>query len=267
MKLTRSETLDRAEQRHDPDAGRWSHGAMISLSRDTDTDRVRAERRRRGLLGAAPAVAGHLLILGIFLLMRQPLPAATVEDAPITVSLIPGDKPAPVAQPTPETPKPKAAPPQHHELARRVAVRAPPEAVDAGQDKAPPQPGVELSPAELAGAASADSGGGGGQCDLARQLQGALRKDPLVQAAVAGQGGKAIRVWDGDWVKSGGEDGKGLAAVREAMIWEIAFAPEACRTRPVHGLILLSMNSAPGAARLAVGAGEWRWSDLLQNRR
>jgi len=54
--------------------------------------------------------------------------------------------------------------------------------------------------------------------------------------------------------------------VREAMIWEIAFAPEACKSRPVHGLILLSMNTNPGAARLAVGAGEWRWSDLLHSR-
>src|SRR6516164_7437970 len=114
------------------------------------------------------------------------------------------------------------------------------------------------------GATSADSGGGGGSCDLARQLQGALRKDPLVQAAVAGAGGKAIMVWNGDWVQSNGEDGKGLAAVREAITWEIAFAPEACRSRPVHGLILLSLNTGPGAPRLAVGAGEWRWSDLLR---
>ena len=241
---------------------------MISLSRDTDTDRVRAERRKRRLLGAAPAVAGHLAILGVFLLVRQPpLPETTVEDAPIVVSLVPGEKPAPVPKAVTDTPKPKAAPPQRHDLARRAAVRAPPEAVDSGKDKATPQPGVELSSAELAGAANADSGGGGGQCDLARQVQGALRKDPLVQSAVAGQTGKAIRVWNGDWVKSGGEDGKGLAAVREAIIWEIAFAPESCRTRPEHGLILLSMNSGPGAARLAVGAGEWRWSDLLQNRR
>jgi hypothetical protein len=149
---------------------------------------------------------------------------------------------------------------------RRAAARPTPDAPPAGKDPKPPQPGVELSAAELAGAASADSGGGGGSCDLARQLQSALRKDSLVQAAVAGQAGHAIRVWDGDWVKSGGEDGKGLAAVREAIIWEIAFAPEACRSRPVHGLVLLSMNSGAGAARLALGAGEWRWADLLHSR-
>jgi hypothetical protein len=198
--------------------------------------------------------------------VQPTLPVATVEDAPISVSLVPGDKPAPALEAPAEAPKPKPQPPQRHTLVRRAAARAPPEAPPAGKDFKPPQSGVELSASDLAGAANADSGGGGGSCDLARQLQGALRRDPLVQAAVAGQAGKAIVVWNGDWVRSGDEDGKGLAAVREAIIWEIAFAPETCRTKPVHGLVLLSMTSGPGAARLAVGAGEWRWSDLLRSR-
>jgi len=238
----------------------------MDLSREDDVpDRMRAERRRRRVLGALPSLAAHLAILAIILLIPKPLPVTTVEDAPISVSLVPGDKPAPAPKTEEEAPKPKAQPPQRHTLVRREAKIAPPEAPAAGKDPKPPQSGVELSASDLAGAMSADSGGGGGQCDLARQLQGALRKDPLVQAAVAGSGGKAIMVWNGDWVRSNGEDGKGLAAVREAIIWEIAFAPEACRSRPVHGLILLSMNTGPGATRLAVGAGEWRWSDLLKS--
>ena len=73
--------------------------------------------------------------------------------------------------------------------------------------------------------------------------------------------GKAIMLWNGDWVRSGGQDGKGLSAVREAVMWEVAFAPEACRNRPVHGLVLLSL--ADGATRFAIGSGDWRWSDLL----
>jgi len=51
--------------------------------------------------------------------------------------------------------------------------------------------------------------------------------------------------------------------VREAIIWEIAFAPPACRAEPMHGLMLISLNDSSGTARLAVGHGEWRWSDLL----
>jgi hypothetical protein len=237
---------------------------MDLSSEDHVPGRMRAERRRRRVLGALPSLAGHLAILAIILLIPKPLPVTTVDDAPISVSLVPGEKPAPAPKAEEEAPKPKAAPPQRHTLVRRQAAKAPPEAPPAGKDPKPPQSGVELSATDLAGAMSADSGGGGGQCDLARQLQGALRRDPLVQAAVASSGGKAIMVWNGDWVRSGGEDGKGLAAVREAIMWEIAFAPEACRSRPVHGLILLSLNTSPGAPRLAVGAGEWRWSDLLR---
>ncbi|MBA3811836.1 MAG: hypothetical protein H0X27_09405, partial [Caulobacteraceae bacterium] len=131
----------------------------------------------------------------------------------------------------------------------------------------------EPSEAELAGAATADSGPKGRACDMARWLQSALRKDPLVQAAVAqvrptpGSAGKAIMVWNGDWVRSHGEEGKGLAAVREAILWEIAFAPAACRSEPVSGLVLISLSQSPGAPQLAVGLAAWRWSDLLTPRR
>jgi hypothetical protein len=102
---------------------------------------------------------------------------------------------------------------------------------------------------------------------MVRWLQAALRKDTLVQAAVSSIGprgaGKAILVWNGDWVATPGEDGKGLSAVREAILWEVGFAPKACRSAPVHGLVLLSMSDAPGVARLVLGARDWRWSDLL----
>ena len=86
----------------------------------------------------------------------------------------------------------------------------------------------------------------------------------MVQAAVAeAHRGKAIRVWNGDWVQHGEQEGKGLAAVREAIMWEVAFAPAACRTQRMHGLVAISLNDAPGSARLVVGSGEWRWSDVL----
>ncbi|HEX7758328.1 MAG TPA: hypothetical protein VF459_02415, partial [Caulobacteraceae bacterium] len=106
-------------------------------------------------------------------------------------------------------------------------------------------------------------------CDMTRRLQTALRKDPRVQAAVADarsaqvSPGKAMLVWNGAWIRSHGQDGNGLAAVREAIMWEVAFAPGVCRAEPVRGLILISLNDGPGAARLVVGQGQWRWSDLL----
>jgi hypothetical protein len=68
-------------------------------------------------------------------------------------------------------------------------------------------------------------------------------------------------LWNGDWVRTGGQEGKGLAVVRQAIIWEVGFAPEACRNARMRGMVLLSL--ADGSTRFAIGAGEWRWSDLL----
>jgi len=90
-----------------------------------------------------------------------------------------------------------------------------------------------------------------------------LRRDRLVRAAVedANRLGKSVMLWNGDWVRSGGQEGKGLSAVREAIMWEVAFVPAACRNQRMHGLVLLSLED--GATRFAIGSDEWRWSDLL----
>jgi hypothetical protein len=53
--------------------------------------------------------------------------------------------------------------------------------------------------------------------------------------------------------------------VREAIMWEVAFAPQACREEPVRGLVLLSLNDQ-GGHRIVLGSGDWRWSDLLGRR-
>ena len=72
---------------------------MDLSSEDHVPDRMRAERRRRRVMGALPSVAAHLAILAVILLMPKPLPVTTVEDAAISVSLVPGDKPAPAPMP------------------------------------------------------------------------------------------------------------------------------------------------------------------------
>ena len=95
---------------------------------------------------------------------------------------------------------------------------------------------------------------------MRRRLAAALRKDPIVAAAAARLAGKAVMVWNGDWVRSEGEDGAGLSAVRESILWEVGFAPEACRTERIHGLVLFNLTGG----RLALGAPDWRWSDLLK---
>jgi hypothetical protein len=107
---------------------------------------------------------------------------------------------------------------------------------------------------------------------MVSHLQKALRKDAVVQAAAAkahratGGRGKALLVWNGDWLRDPAEDGHGLAGVREAIMVEVAFAPAACRAQPMHGLVLVSLNDTPGSANLALGSGAWRWTDLLTPR-
>jgi len=226
-------------------------------------------------LAAALSVAAHLSILLALLWGWKEAPRS-IERAPVTVTLVddrtPAAAPAPAPSPAPARPSSAKPPPSRQvpsplPAPASVAARATDEAPSAG---ASPKLGdAGLSDAALAGAARVGGGSPTGACDMARRLQTALRRDPLVQAAVAGRGaGKAILVWNGDWVQSDGEDGKGLAAVREAIMWEIAFAPPACRSEPVRGLVLFSLRDAPGSqARLAVGSDQWRWSDLLTPRR
>lgn len=114
-----------------------------------------------------------------------------------------------------------------------------------------------------------DSGTGGGRCDMVERLQTVLRRDANIRAVAAGahaslSGGRgALLVWNGDWLRNPGQEGKGLAGLRQAIAVEVAFAPAACRAQVVNGLVLIRLGDAPGDPRLALGAGRWRWSDLL----
>lgn len=216
-----------------------------------------APARRTRVLALGLTVAAHgMLIAALFWPRGAPPKAVPPALAPLEVSLLP----APPAPPTPEkTDTPDFVEPALPRLAPPVVVVA----------RAPASNTSDLlTEAQLAGAAGAgDGGGGGGGCNTAWTVQQALRRDPLVRTAVenAQRLGKAIMIWNGDWVRSGGEDGKGLSAVREAITFAVAFAPEACRNQQVHGLVLLSL--ADGDTRFAIGSGEWRWSDLLGVRR
>ncbi|HWY63288.1 MAG TPA: hypothetical protein VNW15_15410 [Rhizomicrobium sp.] len=239
-------------------------------------DGLRAPARRRGRVMAwAFSIAAHLTVFtALFWPYAGPPPHA--DTPPILVNLVDEPKPEPPGPPD-KPPGPPAAAPVKAEVpqkpvratARRRSAPAPAPAEDS-------KPLTDtfadvLSETELAGATSADAegaggGGGGGSCDIARIVQQALRRDPLVRSAVgnADRLGKSVMLWNGDWVRSGGQDGKGLSAVREAVLWEVAFAPAACRNKRVHGLVLLSL--ADGNTRFAIGSGDWRWSDLLEVR-
>jgi hypothetical protein len=196
---------------------------------------------------------------------------------PVTVGLVPAIslpvEPEPAAERSPAaaaSPKP-APPPAAAPKPRRPTPRPPPEVESLpAADNAAAIAMAEVGEGELAGAAVAGSGGGGGAgggCDMTRHLQEALRRDRRVQSAIAiVDRGKALRIWNGDWVLHPGQEGNGLAAVREAIMWEVGFAPAACKRQRMHGLVLISLSDRPGAPRIVVGDPDWLWSDLLFSR-
>ena len=227
--------------------------------------------RRRRALAVPLSLVGHGLAVMALVWTHSELPQPP-EAAPMTASLVDGA----ILTSAPKPPEPaKPAPPKPEPPKTNVRRAARPRPVDPlPADETPTKaPAAELSEAQLIGAATAESESGppgagsapkGQHCNMAQLLQSALRRDRLVQSAAAeAHRGKAMIVWNGDWVRSSSEDGKGLAAVREAIMWEVGFAPANCRSQPMHGLVLLSLNDAPGSPRLVVGSGQWRWSDLL----
>lgn len=215
-----------------------------------------------------------------------PVPPVAPKDPP------PGPKAEMAAAAGPPQPAPVARPPSPPPPLRvrpaRPTPRMAPVPLPVAPQTPPDIPMPTISDAQLAGATrvgmGAGGGGGtggggnggggggtgnGGGCDLVRELQNALREDTEVRDAInqahrAAGSGRALLVWDGDWRQTPGQSGKGLAGVRQAIALEIAFAPQACRREAMRGMVLITMGDAPGAARLALGTGSWRWSDLLQ---
>jgi hypothetical protein len=240
---------------------------------------------RRRLLGAALSLVGHAAVL-IALFSATGIPPKVFEPPAVRVDLIDGRALAPAEAPTAATAPAATSPPAlqtptapapptppkplpRHAVARPLSAMTPAQfkaAAQAAEDAPIPRASPELSGAQLAGAASADAGDVGGSCDMARGVQDALRRDPRVQSAVSVFAGKAVRVWDGDWVWFQGDVGQGLTAVRQAIEWQIAYAPESCRSRPMHGLVVFSLNPSGHPVRLAVGSTDWRWSDLVTTR-
>lgn len=215
--------------------------------------------------GWSISLAGHVVAILAFLWLAPRHPRPQAEPMSISVDLMEVSESPPPGLPATQanagTPEPIVAP-----LAQQPS--APP--VDE-TEAVPSTPNTSdlLSETQLAGAVGVDEageGGGGGAgaggCNMALILQRALQRDPMVHRAVADAGrlGKAVLLWNGDWVRSGNQDGKGLSGIRQAILWELGFAPEACRNKSVEGVVLLSLNDG---TRFAIGSDAWRWSDLL----
>ena len=219
-------------------------------------------------------------------LTRPPPPPSvarpTPPPGPAQASPAPAGSASATPVPTPPTPRPPARP--------RLALTPPP-TVDAlavpaapALVSAPAPAPAGLTHAQIAGAATAGSGPGGGdgagpsggggagtgsgRCDMIRRVEDALRANPGVVAAAARAqdalpaSQRALLVWNGDWVLNPGEEGRGLAGLRQAISVAIAFAPRACRAQSMRGLVLLTLADGGDAPRLALGQGQWRWSEF-----
>jgi hypothetical protein len=239
----------------------------------------RPKRRDRRPLWGAISVAGHVAVLAAILSVA-PTPPVVVEPDVMPVEVVQPrllptpPEPAPAPEPKPEPSPPTPAPPKPEPVKPPPKMKVRP-AKAAPKDVPPLQVATgkqtdlsdSLSDADLVGARTAGSGGGGGGgagCDMAAWLQAKLRSDARVQSAVAAvHRGRPILVWNGEWVRRLDEEGAGLAQVRESIMWEVGFAPVACRNEPVRGLVVLALNDSPGGPRVVLGRGAWRWSDLL----
>ena len=217
--------------------------------------------RRDRALGWSFTVSVHVAVLTALFWPRAgaPLKKPDAEPHLTLITLTKTPEPPGPTRPDEMAAAEQAPPPMERPTPMPIPVKvASPEPVDNSDI---------LSEAQLSGAASVGEegagGGGSGGCDTARMVQQALRADALVRTAVADarRQGKAIMMWNGDWVRSGAQEGKGLSAVRQAIMWKVAFSPESCRNETMHGTVVLSL--ADGGTRFAIGADSWRWSDLL----
>lgn len=261
--------------------------------------RTKARRPARRWTAVALSVLAHVAILGPVLSLRAKFDTPEPPSAPVMVSLEPPPRPEPPPAPPAETadpapapaaeapptptaakpaPKPVAPPP----LRLRQPRTPPPSAALPAAELTPEPPGISLLDAgQIAGATTAGppggggsggpgaggegSGAGGGRCDMVRRLQDALSDDAEIRASALAAhralsaNGRALLVWDGDWLQSRGEAGKGLAGLRQAIAVEVAFAPRACKEQTMRGLALIVLPDGP---RIALGRGAWRWRDL-----
>jgi hypothetical protein len=193
-----------------------------------------------------------------------------IEPEPVMLELVQPEPPPPPPQEPTKAPAPKAPPKTAKNTPHRTQRPAPPSHIVepiAARPAPKLQMAVEVADSDLVGAATAGSGGSGGGCNMVRLLQAALRKDAAVQAALAeaqqAGTGKAMLVWNGDWVQHPSQDGHGLATIRQAILVEVGFAPAACKAEPMRGMVVISLSDAPGSPRVALGGGSWRWQDML----
>jgi hypothetical protein len=241
------------------------------MSRACPPDKRWRERDRRRQI-AALAVSCAINV-GLIVVLETPMtgssPAVPSEGAADAVEATLVGPPAPASASSPgKAPNPAPPPAITTDAAPPMDDLAPrPDPAPAGTGEAPPLP-----PADQAVLADFMPSSGGNDpdrpCDLAGALATDLGADPAARLALgrlppeSRSVANAVMMWDGDWPS---DTRQGPKALLRAMIQrEIAAARPACRDEANTGPRLFLASGAGGAVAVALGSGDWRWSDLLR---
>lgn len=249
--------------------------------------------RRRRLREWVVAVSVSLAVQALLFLslVHSPVDLGVQSGGFTNVSLLPLDAlamseptQAQTAQQSPaakleseETAEPPAAPDEGTApSAAGLPIDAPP---GAAEPKAPSAPEVDPAAKEaqmasvaafVAEAAEAQAGQPGENCKIAEWLTGALRNNAEIEMAVAlvPRGSRsvanALMLWNGVWVQPVGTAQEGVASLKYAIVAGVRSAPPACLEQTVRGPLLIPVGAEQDTLMLAIGSGEWRWADLLE---
>ena len=150
-----------------------------------------------------------------------------------------------------------------------TAIPAPGGVVAAALPPVMTEPSADIAPPEFS-VASDDLSVASGPCELAANVQTALRQDPDVGVAVARiplqarSVSNSLLLWDGTWAlpaRVGGE--AALGPIRASIAAQVRAAPAACRKETLVGPRLVVLPDNRGDIVLAFGSGQWTWEKLL----
>ena len=254
---------------------------------DAASGRGRGGARRRFLGAFSGVVAAHLLLLASLAL--APARFAPMASAPsVMVELaaastlaqaVPAPRAVPATAPPTPSPSPPPSPPPQPSLQPDPPPPAPVSDLKALERELPPvdptaepTPLTPQAPAPQPAAPGATVGptASATSCDLSGAIQAALEGDPKTRdelALIPRQArsvANAVQLWDGVWVDPDSLGGPAITEpIRVAIVNTISQAPPACSDQTVVGPRLFAVADPRGTIIVALGSGQWKWSDLL----
>lgn len=104
-------------------------------------------------------------------------------------------------------------------------------------------------------------------CDMVSGVEARMQADPAVLKALitlprdARSVANAVMLWDGAWTLDPSSSAA-LVALDQGLGRALNGAPQGCLDAQMLGPRLVTLRDAHGATLLAIGSGEWRWSQL-----